>query len=61
MMRRAQAALEYMFMIVIAIVMIFLAVRKFFDPRFGTIKRTGTLQETYENMISDEMEDKVNG
>ncbi|AFL94386.1 hypothetical protein CL1_0171 [Thermococcus cleftensis] len=60
MMRRAQASLEYMFMIVIAIVMIVLAIRRFFDPRFGTIRRTGTLQQTYESMISNEMEDKIN-
>ncbi|WP_188201896.1 class III signal peptide-containing protein [Thermococcus camini] len=59
--RNAQGSVEYLFMVAIAIVMIFVFVRKFFDPRFGTIHKTGELQNTIESEISEDIESAMNG
>lgn len=59
--RKAQGSLEYLFMVAIALVMIFVFVRKFFDPRFGTIRRTGELQNSIESEISTDIESVMNG
>ncbi|ASJ09035.1 hypothetical protein A3L11_07255 [Thermococcus siculi] len=59
--RRAQGSMEYLFMIAIALVMIVIFMKKFFDPRFGTIHKTGELQNTVEEDISTEMDSIMNG
>lgn len=37
----AQASLEYIFMFVLALVVIYLALKEFIDPRTGTIRKEG--------------------
>jgi len=59
--KNGQASLEYLLMVVIAIVIILMATRHFFDPRFGAIKKTGTLQGTIEDAISKSMCSKMEG
>lgn len=59
--RNAQGSLEYLFMVAIALVMIFIFVRKFFDPRFGTIHKTGELQNSIESEISTDIGSAMNG
>lgn len=39
--RNAQAAIEYMFMAVLGLIVIFVVLKTFIDPRTGTIRKTG--------------------
>ncbi|WP_297477904.1 class III signal peptide-containing protein [Thermococcus sp.] len=57
---KAQASLEYLFMIIVMVVIVAMAIRYFFDPRFGTIKHTGKLQDSIESKISQSMENEIN-
>ncbi|ASJ10808.1 hypothetical protein A3L12_05590 [Thermococcus sp. P6] len=54
--RNAQASLEYLFMITLAIIMILIFVWRFFDPRFGTIRKGGELQGSLEKNVSKGIE-----
>ena len=60
-MRRAQASLEYLFMLAVTLVLIVLLLRRFFDPRVGTIKRTGEFESDVEKNITSAIENIANG
>lgn len=59
MLHRAQASVEYLFVISMAIAMVLIFVWKFFDPRFGTIQKTGALQESVESELSSSLKSKM--
>ena len=51
--RRAQSSIEYVFMFILALVVIYLVVKTFIDPRTGTVKKTGgTINRTINDTIS---------
>ncbi|AIU70381.1 hypothetical protein TEU_08580 [Thermococcus eurythermalis] len=58
--RSAQASIEYVFMVAIALVLILLFLRTFFDPRTGTVRKVGKFQNDTEAKISDEMDKVIN-
>lgn len=57
--RRGQGSIEYLLMMAIAIVMILVFVRRFFDPRMGTVKKTGHLASSIEEKVSDNMTSEI--
>ncbi len=59
-MRRAQGALEYLFVLAIAVVLIAVFMKKFFDPRAGTIKRVGSEQNSIEHHINETLQNMSN-
>jgi len=59
--RSAQASIEYVFMVTIALVLILLFLRTFFDPRAGTVRKVGKFQNDTEAKISDEINKTISG
>ena len=50
--KKGQSSIEYILAIVIALVVILVLLRTFFDPRTGTIKKVGTQQNVLESEIN---------
>ena len=51
--RSAQASLEYIFMFILGLFMIYLALKRFLDPRTGTVRREGHfINETVNNIAN---------
>lgn len=58
--RRGQSALEYLFMIAAALVIIAVFLHKFFSPRTGTIREIGETESNVESSISSELSSMMN-
>lgn len=51
--RRAQSSMEYIFMITLALVVVYLIIKTFLNPRTGTVKKAGeTINGTVEEIGS---------
>jgi len=60
MMRRAQASLEYLFILAVALVLVAVFLKKFFDPRSGTVKRMGHFESDLEENVTSVLNDMGN-
>ena len=55
--RKAQSSVEYLFMIAVALVVVFLVIAHFLSPRAGTINRVGSMESSIEGNIGSELHD----
>ncbi len=59
--RRSQASIEYIFMFILALVVIFLALKKFLTPRTGTIKKEGRFVNETIDKITNSLNSMISG
>ncbi|MDK2914624.1 MAG: hypothetical protein PWQ79_1539 [Thermococcaceae archaeon] len=57
--QRAQGAVEYLFMVATALIIIAILIAKFFNPRSGTVKKVGEMQAETEEKINDTLNDQL--
>ena len=59
--RRAQASIEYIFTVILALVVIYLALKRFLDPRTGTVRREGKFVNETIDKITTSLNSMISG
>ena len=59
--RRAQASIEYIFIFILALVVIYLTLKRFLDPRTGTVKREGKFVNETIDRITNSLNSMISG
>ncbi|AHL22041.1 class III signal peptide-containing protein [Thermococcus nautili] len=58
--RRAQGAIEYLFMIALSLVVLVFILKKFLDPRVGTVKKIGNISNGTSQNINSSLNEFLN-
>ena len=55
--KKAQSAIEYLFMIALALVVVLVVISHFLNPRAGTINRVGRMESSIDRSVGSELQD----
>ncbi|NJE48720.1 hypothetical protein [Thermococcus sp. 9N3] len=60
MIRKAQGAIEYLFMAAVSLVVLVFILKKFLDPRVGTVKKVGNISNVTNQELNSSLDELLN-